>query len=101
MSRAFEMTQCRKNRWYLYIAQCGDRSLYTGITTDLEERLRQHNAGRGSKYVQSKGGAKMVYTELHATNASAQRRELEIKSWSRMKKLRLISQATQRTISPA
>ena len=77
--------------WYLYIAECGDRSLYTGITTNPEQRLKRHNAGRGSKYVLSKRGAELIYTEAHATKTSAQRRELEIKGWSRKKKLALIA----------
>ena len=80
--------------WYVYIVQCGDGSLYTGVATDPRERLKRHNAGRGSAYVRSKGGAKLIYTETHVTRALAQRRELEIKSWNRRKKLALISQIT-------
>ena len=76
--------------WYLYIAQCGDGSLYTGITTDLQHRLKQHNAGRGSAYVRSRAGARFVYAEPCRNRSVAQRREAEIKSWSRDKKLALV-----------
>ena len=77
--------------WYLYIAECGDRSLYTGIATDPQTRLQQHNAGRGSVYVRSKGAATLVYVEAHRDRSAATRRELEIKSWRRRKKLALIA----------
>ena len=76
--------------WYLYIAQCADGSLYTGITTDPSKRLKRHNAGRGSSYVLSKGGATLLYTERCQTRSAAVRRELEIKSWDRAEKLALI-----------
>lgn len=77
--------------WYTYIAQCGDGSLYTGISTDPRQRLKRHNAGRGSAYVRSRGLASIVYVERCADQSAAQRRELEIKSWSRAEKLALIS----------
>ena len=77
--------------WYLYILQCEDASLYTGITINIQRRLAQHQAGQGSKYVRSKGRMKLVRVEPHQTKASALRRELEIKSWSRDKKLALIA----------
>ena len=79
--------------WQLYIARCGDGSLYTGITVDPVQRLKQHNAARGSKYVASKGLAELVYAEPCRNESSARRRELEIQSWSRKKKLALIAGA--------
>ena len=81
--------------WYVYIVRCGDNTLYTGITTDIAERLRKHNAGRGSRYVSRKGTARLVYTEPCSNRSIAYRRELEIKSWNRARKLALIA------ISPA
>ena len=84
----------RPMNWYVYIAECGDHSLYTGITTDAVQRLQRHNAGQGSKYVRSKGDARLVHVETHATKSLAQRRELEIKSWSRKEKLALIERAS-------
>ncbi len=83
-----------KNRaaiWHVYIARCGDGSLYTGVTTDLQKRLRRHNAGRGSAYVRSTGSATLIYAETCADKSAAHRREIDIKSWRRKKKLSLIA----------
>ncbi|MBI3320718.1 MAG: GIY-YIG nuclease family protein [Candidatus Omnitrophica bacterium] len=80
--------------WYVYIAECADGSLYTGVTTDPKRRLKQHNAGRGSAYVRSKGSASLVYTELWPNESAARRREIEVKSWSRQKKLALIDRCS-------
>lgn len=83
-----------EKRWYVYIARCGDGSLYTGITTNPDERIKRHNAGRGSKYVRSKGVATLLYTELLRDKSTARCRELEIQSWSRYKKLALIAESS-------
>ena len=77
--------------WYLYIARCGDGSLYTGITTDLKNRIKKHKAGRGSAYVRSKGFASIIYEEACPDESTARRREYEIKGWSRQKKFSLIA----------
>ena len=73
--------------WYLYVARCGDGSLYTGITTDPRERLKRHNAGRGSAYARSKRPIVLVYTERCTNQSKALRKEIEIKSWTRQHKL--------------
>ncbi len=77
--------------WYVYLLRCKDRSLYTGISTNPVRRLQEHNAGNGSKYVRSRGSATLVYVERCRGHASARRRELEIQSWPRAKKLVLIT----------
>jgi len=61
------------------------------MTTDPVQRIQRHNAGKGSKYVKSKGSAVLVYLEPSGDKSAARRRELEIQSWSRDKKLRLIA----------
>ncbi len=76
--------------WYVYLAECADGSLYTGVTTNLNKRLRDHNAGRGSVYVRSRGGASLTYSERCATRSTAQRRECHIKSLTRQDKLVLM-----------
>ena len=81
--------------WHVYIAQCRDGSLYTGISTDPPRRLEKHNAGQGSKYVRRKGGATLVYAEMQNTKSAARRRELKIQSWSRHKKLALIDHGSR------
>jgi len=77
--------------WYVYIAECADQTLYTGIALNPPERIVRHNAGRGSKYVRRKGGARLIYVQRCASKSAARRRETEIKSWSRGKKLALIA----------
>ena len=78
--------------WYVYNAECDDRTLYTGISTDPVGRMERHNAGRGSRYVRRRGGAiGLRYIEQCHDKPTARRRELEIKSWSRTKKLALIT----------
>ena len=76
--------------YLVYILECGDRSLYTGITTDLGRRFAEHKAGEGGHYTSSRRAVKIVYTEQHPDRSSASKREAEIKSWHREKKLNLI-----------
>ena len=76
--------------YLVYILQCGDKSLYTGITTDLKRRFAEHKAGEGGHYTAAKGVVKIVYSEKHADRSSASKREAEIKSWPRKKKLNLL-----------
>jgi putative endonuclease len=76
--------------WHLYILKCDDASLYTGITNDLDRRIGQHNHGKASKYTASRLPVKLIYSELHPDRSSASKREVEIKSWARKKKLGLI-----------
>ncbi len=73
--------------------ECADGSLYTGWTPDLENRLRQHNAGRGSKYVRSRLPAQLRYTESYDTRNEAMRREYALKKLSRSEKIMLIENA--------
>ena len=72
---------------------CGDGSLYTGCTKDLEKRLACHNAGKGGKYTASRLPVKMVYYETFETKQEAMRREYAIKQLSRKEKMSLIARA--------
>lgn len=76
--------------YFVYILRCGDGSLYTGITTDLERRLRQHNQGTGAKYTRSHRPVSLQYQEGPMEKPEALRREMEIKKMPREKKLALI-----------
>ena len=77
--------------WYLYILSCGDGSLYTGITTDVEKRLEAHRQGRGAKYTRGRGPLTLCYQEVCGTHSQALRRELAVKKLSREEKERLIA----------
>ena len=77
--------------WYLYILRCGDGSLYTGITTDVQRRLEAHRAGKGAKYTRGRGPLELVYREEWGTHSEALKRELEIKRLPREEKEKLLS----------
>lgn len=76
--------------WYLYILRCGDGTLYTGITTDVEKRLEQHRTGKGAKYTRGRGPLELVYQETCLDHSQALKREAAIKRMSRQKKEILI-----------
>jgi len=76
--------------YHVYIIECKNGSLYTGITTDIARRFKQHSAGAGGKYTRSQKVMRVVYTEPHPDRSAASKREAEIKSWPREKKLNLI-----------
>jgi putative endonuclease len=77
--------------WYVYIVQCSDGSLYTGITVDLDRRLNEHNtSNKGAKYTRSRRPVQMVYSETHETRSLASKREYAIKQLTRKEKLNLL-----------
>jgi len=76
--------------WTVYILQCADGTLYTGITNDLDARISAHKAGTGAKYTRGRGPFKLVFREVALDRASASRREIEIKALSRQAKEQLI-----------
>lgn len=76
--------------YFVYLLECADKSIYTGITTDLARRLDEHKHGIGSHYTRAHGARKIIYREEFATRSAALKREAEIKRWPRGKKLGLI-----------
>lgn len=76
--------------YFVYILQCSDGKLYTGYTKNLEERLKQHREGKGSRFVRSRLPVKLVYTERYGDRGEAMGREREIKKMSRQEKIELI-----------
>ena len=80
---------------YTYIVECGDGSLYTGWTNNLEKRIQAHNAGKGAKYTKSRLPVKLVYSETFDTKEEAMSREYAIKHMKRKEKLRLIAQKNE------
>lgn len=77
--------------WSVYIVQCRDGSLYTGIAKDVQERIRKHNHGTGAKYTATRRPVTLVWQEAHADASAALKREIEIKSWRREDKQKLIT----------
>ena len=75
--------------YFLYLLLCHDRSIYTGITTDVKRRFKEHQDGTGSKYTRARKAIKILYTEKFKTRSAASKREAEIKSWKRKEKIKL------------
>ena len=78
-------------QWVVYILECSDNSLYTGITNDMERRLKEHGTGRGAKYTKHRRPLRVRYAEYQGTKSAALKREAAIKSLGRLKKLALIA----------
>ena len=76
--------------YYVYLIQCEDGSIYTGITTDLKRRFKEHSDKLGGHYTRAHKVEKILYTEEHPTRSEALKRETEIKKLRREEKLNLI-----------
>jgi putative endonuclease len=91
-----------KAEWWVYLLKCRDGTLYTGITTDAERRLAQHNAGTASKYTRSRRPVSMVYREPAKNHGAALKREIAIKKLTRTAKDALVaSQRRRRRPTPS
>lgn len=75
---------------YVYMIECADDTLYTGYTTDVERRIKEHNQGQGAKYTRGRGPVKLCYQEEFASRSRAQKREYKIKQLTRKQKKELI-----------
>ncbi len=78
--------------YYLYLLLCEDQSLYTGITTNLERRLKQHETNKGSKYVKAKRPKRIIYSEQFQSRSLALKREAQIKKMTREEKWGLVKE---------
>lgn len=80
--------------YFVYLLECADGSIYTGITTDVMRRLKEHTEGKlGAKFTRAKKARRIIYTEEHPNRSAASKREAEIKKLPRSKKLMLASHA--------
>lgn len=78
-------------QYFLYIIQCDDGTLYTGITTDLERRIAEHNqSSLGARYTRGRGPFKLAYSKEFDNRSLASKEEYRIKKLSRLEKLELI-----------
>lgn len=79
------------SNYYLYILKCADKTLYTGITTDLKRRVVEHNSKKlGARYTRSRRPVKVVYSKRFKNRSNASKEEARIKSLKRVEKLKLI-----------
>lgn len=85
---------------FTYILECADGTLYTGWTTDLEQRVATHNRGRGAKYTRSRLPVRLVYAEEYAEPAHARKREYTLRNLPRQTKLALAAAYARSAESP-
>jgi putative endonuclease len=76
--------------WSVYLLECSDKTFYVGISTDVDKRLANHNAGLGAKYTRGRLPVACVWREEAASESAARKREYELKQWSRAQKKALI-----------
>jgi len=81
--------------YFVYLLECSDNSLYCGHTVDLEQRIKQHNAGTGGGYTRAQLPVKLVYSENVLGRKKAMHREMEIKQFSRKQKKALIEKSAE------
>jgi putative endonuclease len=78
--------------WYVYILECSDLTLYTGISNDVENRIDTHNKKKGAKYTKTRTPVKLVYQQSFETKSLAAKEEWRIKQLTRNQKILLINQ---------
>ena len=78
--------------YFCYIVLCADGTLYTGITTELQRRVKEHNSGKGAAYTRQHGPVSLVYAEPQPDRGSATKREAQIKSYAKPRKLKMIAE---------
>ena len=78
-----------EKQWVVYMLQCGDGSLYTGITDHFERRLKAHQEGKGAKYTRGRGPLTLRYLENCDDHSAALKREYQIKQLPRSEKMKL------------
>ena len=76
--------------WYVYVLECRNKALYTGVTDNIEQRFQKHQTGQGGHYTSYNRPKKILYKEEFKNLSEAKTRELQIKRWSKSKKLALI-----------
>ncbi len=82
--------------WFVYIVCCNDHSLYTGVTTNVERRVEEHNSkNKSARYTRVRQPIRLVYTETAVSRSAACKREAQIKALTRSQKLALISASSK------
>ena len=79
--------------WFCYILECSDGTLYTGITNDLEMRIKTHNLGKGAKYTKTRLPVKLKWSKIVENRSEASKLEYKIKKLNRSQKLILFSES--------
>ena len=80
----------KRKPYFVYILRCRDKTFYTGITTNLKRRVKEHNTGKGAKYTAIRAPSRCIYWEPSKNRSTATIREREIKRYPRKKKQKLV-----------
>ncbi|MFZ5800672.1 MAG: GIY-YIG nuclease family protein [Candidatus Omnitrophota bacterium] len=81
----------QEEEWFVYMLQCRDGKIYTGITNDFERRIKQHNRGQGCRFTKFRTPVTLLHKEVFLSKSLALKREAEIKGWNRNRKLALMT----------
>ncbi len=82
------------NKWSVYILRCRDKSLYTGISTNVEKRLETHNQGKGAAYTRTRRPVILLWQDAAKSESAARKQEHQIKGWTKKQKEEFIKQKT-------
>jgi len=85
------MMKLNTSNWFLYIIQTQEQTLYTGVTTDVDRRLAQHQSGKGAKYVKGRGTLTIVYQIAVESRSQALKLEYKIKQLNRTQKWQIVT----------
>jgi len=77
----------KQSQWFVYLLECGDGTFYTGVTNDVDKRMKDHAEGKGSKYVYRKGFKKLIAAKPCKDKSEACKAEYQIKKLPRNQKL--------------
>jgi putative endonuclease len=91
MTKSPALKQKAQTSWHVYMVRCADDTLYTGVSTNVTDRVATHNSGRGAKYTRARLPVTLVYCEIAPDRSTAQQREHEIKKLPVVKKQELIT----------
>lgn len=89
-----ETSEAAVETWFLYILECRDGVFYTGITKDIERRIKMHNSGKASRFTRARRPVKVIYQETLGSRTQALVRECRVKTFSRKEKETLIGQSS-------
>jgi len=84
--------------WFCYMVECSDGALYTGISNDVPERVEEHKRGFGPRFTKARRPVELIWSQSFPDIFAARRREMELKGWSRAKKLRLVNEKRPRRV---
>ncbi|MCP3660183.1 MAG: GIY-YIG nuclease family protein [Bacteroidetes bacterium] len=79
-----------KAKYYVYMLKCSDETIYTGYTTNLDNRIKAHNEGKGAKYTRGRSPVKLIWSKGFSSLSKALKEEIRIKNLTRKQKLFLI-----------